>query len=148
MTEPAKYETMDVRQASLTALEAFAQSDDAFGLVEKVCRIKPGSNPQGRDIGIPMKSPETDSLRAAVGILAKLESVEPQEAEKAAAKLICGAIDLQIRNQLRASAMVNLEGPEKAIAKAVQSAMDLLGMTESDARAFVVAQRQKNGLPV
>lgn len=56
--------------------------------------------------------------------------------------------DLSIRSTERSRLAATLEGPEKAIAKAVKSLMDNAGMTEVDARELVVAQRTKAGLAV
>jgi hypothetical protein len=56
--------------------------------------------------------------------------------------------DLDVRAKVRASLMSDLEGPEKAIKKAVDSLVANTGMSETDARDFVLAQRKKAGLAV
>ncbi len=56
--------------------------------------------------------------------------------------------DLDVRASVRAKLVSSLEGPEKAIAKAVKGLMDNAGMSEADATAFVKAQRTKAGLAV
>lgn len=56
--------------------------------------------------------------------------------------------DLDQRASVRASLMNELEGPEKAIAKAVKALVDGIGMSEAAAREFVLAKRAENGLAV
>ena len=56
--------------------------------------------------------------------------------------------DLRINANVRAALMATLEGPEKAIKQSVDNCVKNLGMTEDEARTFVIAQRTKAGLPV
>lgn len=56
--------------------------------------------------------------------------------------------DLSVRSTERSRLAATLEGPEKAIAKAVKSLMDNAGFGEEEARALVIAQRTKAGLAV
>lgn len=56
--------------------------------------------------------------------------------------------DLDVRASVRAKLVSSLEGPEKAIAKAVKGLMDNAGMSETEATDFVKAQRVKAGLAV
>jgi hypothetical protein len=56
--------------------------------------------------------------------------------------------DLDVRAKERNILMSELEGPEKAIKKAVDSLVANAGMDETEARAFVIAQRTKSGKPV
>lgn len=56
--------------------------------------------------------------------------------------------DLDVRAKVRAQLMSGLEGPEKAIKKAVDSLVANAGFSEADARALVLAQRTKAGLAV
>lgn len=56
--------------------------------------------------------------------------------------------DLDVRATVRSKLVSSLEGPDKAIAKAVKSLMDNAGMSESDAMEYVKAQRTKAGLAV
>jgi hypothetical protein len=56
--------------------------------------------------------------------------------------------DLDVRAKVRAQLMSSLEGPEKAIKKAVDNLVANAGMAEGEAREFVLAQRRKAGLAV
>jgi hypothetical protein len=56
--------------------------------------------------------------------------------------------DLTVRAKERAALESALEGPEKAIKKAVDALVANAGFTADEARAMVIAQRQKQGLPV
>lgn len=56
--------------------------------------------------------------------------------------------DLSIRAKERAALESALEGPEKAIKKAVDALVANAGFSPEEARAMVVAQRTKQGLPV
>jgi hypothetical protein len=56
--------------------------------------------------------------------------------------------DLDVRAKTRAALMAELEGPEKSIKKAVDNLVANAGMSEADARTFVIAQRTKAGLAV
>jgi hypothetical protein len=56
--------------------------------------------------------------------------------------------DLDVRATVRAKLMSTLEGPEKAIKKAIDTLVNNAGFSETDARALVIAQRTKAGLPV
>jgi hypothetical protein len=55
--------------------------------------------------------------------------------------------DLDARAKIRAGMMTELEGPEKAINKAVKALVDA-GMPEDTARNIIVEQRRKAGLAV
>lgn len=56
--------------------------------------------------------------------------------------------DLTVRATERAQLESTLEGPEKAIKKAVDALVTNSGFEPEEARAIVIAQRQKKGLPV
>lgn len=56
--------------------------------------------------------------------------------------------DLDARATVRAKLMGELEGPEKAIAKAVKSLVDGAGYSEQDAREIVINGRKAKGLAV
>lgn len=56
--------------------------------------------------------------------------------------------DLEARAQARAKLMSSLEGPEKAILKAVKSLVDNAGFSEAQARELVINQRKAANLPV
>ena len=56
--------------------------------------------------------------------------------------------DLDQRASVRASLMTELEGPEKAITKAVKALVDGGLFNETEARELVIRRRKENGLAV
>lgn len=76
-------------------------------------------------------------------------SILSERSEKALLSYFNYAFDLGVRSRERNALLATLEGPEKAIDKAAKALVAAgLYAQESEARAFVVAQRQAAGLPV
>lgn len=83
---------------------------------------------------------------------AKPEEGDDNRTDEEKANGVCDyfnyGFDLSVRSRERSALAASLEGPEKAIAKAVKSLVDNAGFDAETARATVIAQRQKAGLPV
>jgi hypothetical protein len=72
----------------------------------------------------------------------------PEEKKIGACDLFNYSVDLGERARVRAQVETALEGPEKAIAKTVESLVENAGMEKAEAYAFVIAQRKKTGQSV
>lgn len=154
----------------MSTQEMLARLSEAFraGIAASHLRLSEGdvkisakSSPDGKDHTRPY--PKVEALTAEGMALICGGKFEPATAkpedgtkdERTEAEKAAGACDyfnygydLSIRATERSKLESELEGPEKAIAKAVKGLVENAGFDEEGARAVVIAQRTKQGLPV